>query len=166
MLCTNTKSRVTRDTGRAVLAHGATLPPRSARLAHAAGVARLVDGDAAEALPLLEGVAKISFDARTWVALASARRATKDFAGAQQAATRALSLEKDLTAAIRSLALAKWDAGDLAGAEETFERYLAVTAEKRDPADPVRGWLWEVRERRKGAPAPQKAPGEAPGDTP
>ena len=154
----NTRSRVARDTGRAVLAQGATLPPRSARLAHAAGVARLTDGDPAEALPLLERASKVSFDATTWVALAAARRATKDFAGAETAANRALALEKDLPAAVRAVGLAKWDAGDLEGAEQTFERYLGLAPEKRDAADPVRGWLWEIRERRKAAPAPKETP--------
>lgn len=151
-----------RETGCAILIEGSQLHPRHARLAHAAGVARLADGDAEGAAALLERASKTSADPDAWAALAAARRALKELPAAMQAANRALELDPTHTGALRTLGLAAWDAGDLAAAEDALTRHTAATATKRDPADPVPGWLAEVRDLRKAAPAPAVPGKEAP----
>ena len=99
-------------------------------------------------------------DPAPWVALAAARRATNDAAGAAEAAQRALALRPEDPAALRALGLARSDAGDFGGAADAFERYLAVTKGNRPASDPVRGWLDEVRVRARETPAPAPAPKE------
>lgn len=152
------KNRIGRDAGRGVLVRGVAAHEKHARLRHAAGAAMLADGNAADAIAHLERATESSTDAAAWVALAAARRVAKDPSGATRAAERALGLRSEDPAALRALGLAKWDAGDLPGTEDAFTRHLAVTASDRPPADPVPGWLEEVRALRAAASRDPEAP--------
>lgn len=148
------RSRPDLDDGRRILVAAAERFPGHARLAHAAGVALLEDGDPAAGRALLERAAPSSIDPSPWVALAAARRATNDAPAAAEAARRALALHPEDPAALRALGLALHDARDFGGAADAFERYLAATRGRRPASDPVRGWLDEVEKRARETPPP------------
>jgi tetratricopeptide (TPR) repeat protein len=114
--------------------------------AHAAGAAALEDGDAATALPLLEGAASRSAMAEPWIALAAARRQTGDAAGAIAAAERALEIRPGDAAALRNLGLARLDAGDGDGAA----RALDQARQAGDAPEDLDRWIREAKMQKKG----------------
>jgi tetratricopeptide (TPR) repeat protein len=137
-----------RAAGREALAAASARFPNDARLAHAAGVAALEDGDPAAARELLERAALHAPSTETWIALADARRVTGDAAGAADAATKAHSRQPGLPAALENLGLAHADALEFAGAEAAFKDYIERTEGARAADDPVPAWLEDTMARR------------------
>jgi hypothetical protein len=120
--------------------------PSAANL-HAAGVARLVIGDAAEGVALLERAAMSDpgnpqFHSDLAAAYLERARATgdgEDLSRAAESAAAALKLQPDLREALFNQALA-WERLEDPRAPAAWERYLQV--------DPESGWSAEARAHR------------------
>lgn len=139
-----------RALGRETLVRAAAKWPDDARIALAAGIAVLADGDAEASLPLLARAASRATEPAAALALAQARRATADANGAAKAAEQAFAVAPTEPLVLRAAGLARAEAGDLAGAGEAFRAYLRLTEGKREANDPVEEWLREVRTREEG----------------